>query len=64
MSLDEIIKSSREFKNPRGRRGRGGNRRGGTTRIGETGGVGKVRTAGRRGSGFGTNRTPFSRVSN
>lgn len=66
MSLDDIIKSSKQFRNPRGRRGRGsrgggGFRRGGN-RVNESGGVSKVRNTGSGRRGFG-GRSPFSRVS-
>lgn len=61
MSLDDIIKSSSEFKRGRGRRGgRGGTiRRGGTSRVNARGGVGPIRN--RRGR-FNTPRSTYTRV--
>ncbi|XP_022184897.1 THO complex subunit 4 [Nilaparvata lugens] len=64
MSLEDIIKQNKSFKNAGGRRGRGGSQRGGNFRRGTNnrspargGGGGAIRN--RRGS-FG-NRTPYSR---
>lgn len=68
MSLDDIIKQSKDLRNAGRRGGRGGFRRGGrgsNTRVNSRGGVAKTRRGGGAAATAGrfSGRSPFNRVS-